>query len=158
MHEVITNLYKKVVDGSWSMETDWDLMRLSLREIIDKLTSRRPGPTSISIVQFGTTVQVVQDFTANLAEASLKAMEMKQIGGSTETRLALERSHQLFKAQNLPHRKLVLLVTDGGSTGESPITIAQTLKDDVRLYFTRVLNSFTFLRLSTLHVSELERV
>eukprot|EP00029_Vermamoeba_vermiformis_P000225 TRINITY_DN1024_c0_g1_i1.p1 TRINITY_DN1024_c0_g1~~TRINITY_DN1024_c0_g1_i1.p1 ORF type:complete len:657 (+),score=114.26 TRINITY_DN1024_c0_g1_i1:61-2031(+) len=119
-----------VLDGSGSMKAVWDLLRLTFREIIDRVTSSRSGPTSVSVVQFADRVETTQEFTSNINEVRLKVVEMKQLDGGTDTREGLKRSLHLFKIQNLPHRKLAIVLTDGGSTGRNPMDVATELKNE----------------------------
>lgn len=118
-----------VVDGSDSMTPSWDVLRLTLRELINRLTVQRNSPTTISVVQFGTQAQVVQEFTANINEVNQKIVEMQQAKGCTNTPAALQRTNALFNVQNLPHRKVVFVLTDGGSTEGDPSAEAVKLRE-----------------------------
>jgi Mg-chelatase subunit ChlD len=105
---------------------------LALRELVDRLTIERNSPTVMAVVQFGTQVQVVQMFTTNITEVKLKIGEMRQVKGLKKNIFeALQRTGELFKVQNSPHRKVVFVLTDGDSTKGDSRLEATKLRESV---------------------------
>jgi Mg-chelatase subunit ChlD len=111
------------------MTSSWDVLRLTLKELINRLTVQRNSPTAIALVQFGTQAQVVQEFTMNVNEVNQKIVEMQQLKGCTNTPAALQRTNILFNVQNLPHRRVVFVLTDGCSTEGDPSLQATKLRE-----------------------------
>ncbi len=111
------------------MTASWDLVRLALREMVDRLVGEK---ITLSLVEIGPTIETIQDFTSDVKAFNLKVVGLTNLGGpAANIKEGLKKGHTLLNVQSTAYKKLAILLTDGGEA----LDVVTEMKNDVSTDF-----------------------
>lgn len=117
-----------LVDGSSSVSsTQFEIMRLCIRQLVDMFPSHQEGGVRLGIIQFTTTIKIECNLMSNKQTTNCSITAMSQMGGSTNAGGAFGNARFIFDTNSRAASRCVIFLTDGDCS--DAVQIASLMRD-----------------------------